>query len=94
MYVVTVLFEVEPADAERFFHRVTQQARDSLEREEACHRFDVCRDPERPERVFLYELYDDKAAFDLHLASPHFLAFDRDAGPITRSKRVEIYELA
>jgi (4S)-4-hydroxy-5-phosphonooxypentane-2,3-dione isomerase len=26
--------------------------------------------------VFLYELYDDKAAFDAHLKTPHFLSFD------------------
>lgn len=29
----------------------------------------------KPATLFLYELYDDRAAFDAHLASTHFKAF-------------------
>ncbi|MGI9463684.1 MAG: putative quinol monooxygenase, partial [Aestuariivirgaceae bacterium] len=53
-----------------------------------CRRFDVCTDPDRPERVFLYEIYDDRAAFDAHLASDHFKAFDAEVVPITLDKVV------
>lgn len=94
MYVVTVRFEVEPAAAAGFLARVRQQAADSLTAEPGCHRFDVCVDPEAPERVFLYELYDDADAFQAHLATAHFLAFDREVGPAVRDKRVETYVLA
>ena len=30
-------------------------------------------------RVFLYEIYTDKAAFDAHLKTDHFLGFDQRA---------------
>ena len=43
--------------------------------EPGCKQFDICVDASKPATVFLYELYDDRAAFDAHLASAHFKAF-------------------
>ncbi|MEM9147117.1 MAG: putative quinol monooxygenase [Pseudomonadota bacterium] len=94
MFVVTVLFEVGEPDAARFLLRMRQQAEDSLRLEPACRRFDVCTDPEQAGRVFLYELYDDRAAFDVHLASAHFRDFDTEVAPIVRSKTVQTWSLA
>ena len=93
MFVVTVLFEVDSTHAEQFRTRVQQQAADSLANEEGCRRFDVCADPSDPARIFLYEIYDDKAAFDAHLSSAHFKAFDAEVGPVTQNKQVGSWEL-
>lgn len=93
MYVVTVTFTVAPEDAAAFVARVKRQAADSLSLEPACRRFDVCLDPETDGRVFLYEIYDDRAAFDAHLASAHFAAFDAEVGPSVRTKKVETWRL-
>ena len=93
MYVVTVVFEVDPQFAADFREAVLRQAANSIELEPGCSRFDVCFDPDRAERVFLYELYDDKAAFDLHLASDHFADFDRRVAPWTVTKTVETWVL-
>lgn len=94
MFVVTVTFETAPEHAATFLARVRQQARDSLANEPGCHRFDVCTDPERPERVFLYELYADAATFQAHLATAHYQAFDAEAGAMLVSKSVETWNLA
>lgn len=94
MFVVTVTFEAEPASAAAFLARVRRQAADSLANEVGCHRFDVCTDPKRPERIFLYEIYADAAAFQTHLASAHFNAFDAEAKPMLRAKTVETWALA
>lgn len=94
MFVVTVDFEVEREESEAFLERVRRQARDSLEREPGCRRFDVCVCATRPGRVFLYELYDDAEAFAAHLASAHFRDFDREVSPVTRSKKVDTWMLA
>lgn len=93
MYAVTVTFEVAPEHAEAFRETVLIQAENSVEREERCRRFDVCADPERPGVVFLYEIYDDAAAFQDHLASPHFKAFDATVGPWLTGKTVETWEI-
>jgi quinol monooxygenase YgiN len=94
MFVVTVTFEAYPEQAAAFLARVHTQAADSLANEEGCHRFDVCIDPRQPERVFLYEVYTDAAAFEGHLATAHFKAFDAEAGPMLRSKAVETWGMA
>ena len=70
------------------------QARTSVEAEEGCVQFDVCTDPDDPTAFFLYELYTDRAAFDAHLASPHFEAFDATVAPWVASKTVHAYERA
>lgn len=76
MYVVTVEFVVKEANVAEFREAMLRQARNSLANEDGCHRFDVCTDPENPRRFFLYELYRDADAFQVHLDSPHFRDFD------------------
>lgn len=88
MYLVAVTFQITPDKAQAFAMRVQQQAVDSLT-EAGCQRFDVWRDPADAGRVFLYEIYDDRAAFDVHLASDHFKAFDAEVGPWITEKRIE-----
>ena len=44
-------------------------------KEAGCLRFDLLRDNEKPNRFFFYEIYDDKAAVDVHKATPHFKAW-------------------
>ncbi len=75
MYVVTVEFAIDPPQFDRFLPLMLDNARRSRENEPGCRQFDVCVDDARPGIVHLYELYDDRAAFDAHLASPHFVSF-------------------
>ena len=91
MYVVTVIFDVVDGMEEQFGERVLRQARDSLEREEACHVFTVSRNPESPGRFFLYEEYTDEAAFQLHLESSHFVQFNEECSGMVKSKTVNTY---
>ena len=75
MYVVTVEFGIDPRQFDQFLPLMLDNARRSREDEPGCRQFDVSVDDARPAVVFLYELYDDRAAFDAHLASPHFVSF-------------------
>ena len=93
MLLVAVTFEIAPDEAELFAHRVQQQAADSLE-EPGCSRFDVWRDPGDDSRFFLFEIYDDRAAFDAHLESMHFKAFDQEVAPWVHSKTIETWTLS
>jgi quinol monooxygenase YgiN len=87
-FVVIVDFRLHAAHVEPFLRAMTDNARASVEREPGCRQFDVCTDPGQPDAVFLYEVYDDRAAFDAHLAAPHFLAFDRLTAPWVKHKTV------
>lgn len=92
MYVVTVTFSVKGDHFDDFLMAVKKQAADSLQQEPDCSLFDVCVN-EDANAVFLYELYTDKQAFDLHLQSNHFAKFNAKVTPWTDSKQVGTWSL-
>jgi quinol monooxygenase YgiN len=91
MFVVTVTFVLKPGTMAAFMPLMRRQAADSLERESACRQFDILTDAGRPDLVFLYEVYDDRAAFDAHLASAHFVSFDTAVRPMIADKQVSTW---
>lgn len=91
MYVVTVAFAAVETKAREFHAAIIANAQASREREPGCRQFDVCIDPDDPSRIFLYELYVDRAAFVDHLASAHFAAFDALVASWVRDKTVRVY---
>jgi len=42
------------------------------------------------DRVVLYEIYDDAAAFEVHKKTPHFALFDRESAPFVATKTVTL----
>ncbi len=92
MFIVTVTFIIKRENLDEFMAAMILQAQNSLSREPACLQFDVCQDQQNPERVFLYEVYSNRAAFDAHLQTPHFLDFDKKVAPWTESKVAEQWE--
>ena len=92
MYVVTVLFTAKAAAVDTFREALIANARASRQREPGCRQFDVAVDPAQPARFYLNELYDDRAAFDAHLASEHFKAFDAQARDWVAEKVVQVFE--
>ena len=93
-YVVTVLFDVEPAHWAPFLEAVRAQAANSLSAEEACLRFDVCLPNDDRHTVLLYEIYTQEAAFRAHLETDHFRTFDAAVAPWVRRKTVTLWTLS
>ncbi|MBC8133039.1 MAG: antibiotic biosynthesis monooxygenase [Deltaproteobacteria bacterium] len=93
MYVVLAEFLVGAEHTVEFQARVVENAQKSKGHEPGCHQFDVAVAPGEPGRILLYELYDDRAAFDAHLKSPHFLAFDAVVKPWIVEKKVRTFQL-
>jgi autoinducer 2-degrading protein len=91
MFAVVVSFKLHPGEGARFLRRVVLNAETSRTVEPGCRRFDVCADADDPDAAFLYELYDSQAAFDAHLASEHFKAFDRETAELVADKTVRTY---
>ncbi len=94
MLVVTVTFDLKPGSSTRFLPLMLNNARASRELEPGCRQFDVCLDPKNPNKVFLYEVYDNDAAFDEHLAAEHFRRFDAEVSTMLESKEVRRFRLA
>ena len=93
MYVVIVFFEAKAEHQAAVRGALLTQARNSLEREKGCRHFDVAQDPVDPASFFLYETYDNEAAFKAHLETEHYKRFNETVSPWTASKRVLTYEL-
>ncbi|MCH2075518.1 MAG: antibiotic biosynthesis monooxygenase [Rhodobacteraceae bacterium] len=91
MFAVVVTFQVKAGHMAEFARLMETNAATSLAQEPGCQRFDVCSDPSRPDEIFLYELYDDRAAFDGHLQSPHFKTFDAAVADMLAAKDVHTY---
>ena len=83
-----VTLHVRPALRERFLAAITTQGATSLEREPGCLQFDVCEDTADSNRFLLYEVYEDRAAFDAHGETPHFAVWQAAAAEcVERSER-------
>ena len=92
-YVVTVAFDVRPGDMGAFLPLVTANARTSVKEEPGCRQFDVVTMSKSVGRVFLYEVYDDEAAFEAHKKTAHFVSFDREGAGLVLRKDVFVGEL-
>ena len=91
MLALVVEFRIDPAHVAAFDTAITANARASRETEPGCRQFDVCRDPADAGLFFLYELYDDEAAIQAHLRSPHYLRMDAATASWVHSKVVRRY---
>lgn len=90
-YAVVVTFQTVPGQMAAFLDLMIENAKTSLAVEAGCQQFDVATDPDRPNEVFLYERYNDRAAFDAHLKAAHFIAFDAASTDMIADKQVSTY---
>ena len=89
-HVVTVVFVARPEHRDDFRRAMIENATASRERESGCRQFDVCESADGA-TIFLYEIYDDEAAFKAHLAADHYLKFNAKVTPWVAEKRVVTY---
>lgn len=91
MYAVCVKFDLNEGQAPKFMPLMRDNAQTSLRNETGCLQFDVLSDPDKPDSVFLYEIYSDRGAFDLHLASDHFQRFDAATTDMIAAKDIQTW---
>lgn len=91
--MIIVDFRLKPGSRSAFRRLVDDNAIASVRDEPGCRRFDVLEPPAESDRVVLYEIYDDRAAFDAHLKTPHFAIFNTASTPHVADKAVTEYAL-
>jgi quinol monooxygenase YgiN len=92
-FVIAVDFKIKPGQMAAFRKLIDENASASVHDEKGCSRFDVCADRKDPNRILLYEIYDDRAAFDVHLKTRHFAVFNEASAPLVADKTVSEYDL-
>lgn len=73
MYVIIAPIQIKEGFKEKFVEAMLDDAKGSVHNEPGCLRFDVIQDAADPNRIWLYEVYVDEAAFQAHLEAPHFI---------------------
>jgi quinol monooxygenase YgiN len=92
-FVLIVDFRVKAGERPAFRKLIDENARQSVKVEPGCRRFDVCEPQGEADRILLYEIYDNRAALDAHIASEHYRHFDRTSASLVTSKRVTMCDL-
>jgi autoinducer 2-degrading protein len=83
MQVLMVNVWVKPGRRDEFIEIIKEDQISTTTKEEGNFQFNVIQDNGDPDRFFLYEVYRDEAALEVHRAAPHFLTY--------REKTAEIY---
>ncbi|MDQ3189077.1 MAG: antibiotic biosynthesis monooxygenase [Pseudomonadota bacterium] len=92
MYAVTVHILIKPEFTAAFRELMLKNARASRASEPACRQFDVTVAPDDANHIFLYEIYDNEAAFDAHRATAHYRDFISGTAPWIVSKKAEFFQ--
>jgi (4S)-4-hydroxy-5-phosphonooxypentane-2,3-dione isomerase len=87
-FAIIVEFRLKPGVRAEFRRLMDVNARLTAQSEPGCRRFDVVEPRGEPDRVMLYEIYDDEAAFEAHLKAAHFLDFDAASAPLVIDKTI------
>ena len=74
-YVIIAEFSVTEAQKSEFLELCSFDSNSSVRDEPGCHQFDALTTEDAPDVVVLYEVYNDKAASEAHLATPHYAIF-------------------
>jgi (4S)-4-hydroxy-5-phosphonooxypentane-2,3-dione isomerase len=91
---IVVEFRLQPGVRSQFRRLIDRNACISAQTEPGCRRFDVLEPEDQPDRVMLYEIYDDDAALEAHMKSAHFAQFDVESAPLLIDKWVIRCDLA
>ena len=87
--MVNALVEATPISGPAL---VNKTCSDSLANEVGCHQFDIAQDPQNPTKIFLYELYDDAVAFEVHRKANHYLEFNDAISGMVNKKSIRLLQ--
>ena len=90
-FVLMVHLQAKPEQREKFMDMALENAAAARSTEPGCQQFDVVVDPEDPNRIAFYEVYDSKAAFETHRETAHFKKYLENAVPLLVSRELTFF---
>jgi|SRR6185312_4928492 len=88
LFVVVVEFHLKEGARPQFRRLIDANADASARSEPGCLQFDVLEPEGDDNRVLLYEVYSDEAAFNAHRQTDHFRTFASQSGALCVGKSV------
>jgi (4S)-4-hydroxy-5-phosphonooxypentane-2,3-dione isomerase len=87
VYVNAVDLVIIPPEMSKFVEAIKENASNSV-KEPGCREFNVLVLANRPNHVFLFEVYDNEAALAAHRETAHFKKFFATAGSMIADRNV------
>ena len=75
-----------------FIPLMKNQAKNSLQNEVGCKRFDICLRKDEPDQVFLYEVYDSLESIEIHRSTEYFKQYSAATADLVAEKVVTTYD--
>jgi autoinducer 2-degrading protein len=95
LITLTVKYTCKPGQAETVLGHLRRMAELVKQHEPGCRAYQISRSVDNPDLLFLYELYEDQAAFDLHAQTDHFKEIIQgEVIPLLETRVRELYTLA
>lgn len=88
LFAIMVDFRLKQDSRPEFRRLIDANADASVRTEPGCLQFDVLEPEGEGDRVLLYEIYTDKAAFEAHLRTEHFRIFAGASEALCMEKNV------
>ena len=88
MFAIVVDFHLKQGARAEFRRLIDANADASVRTEPGCLQFDVLEPEGEGDRILLYEIYCDQAAFEAHLRTEHFRIFNGASEALCREKKV------
>ena len=81
-----VELDIVPGRREDYIARARTHRDNVLKNEPDCRRFDISVPEDSDDKVRLYEVYADQAAFDHHMGTAYMAEYREDTGPMIASR--------
>ena len=78
-YVNAVDLDIVPTELEKYLAAIKENGAATV-KEPGCRQFDILMLASNPNHVFLYEVYDNEAAYQAHRATDHFKKYAATTG--------------
>jgi len=92
-FCLNVKLWLKPERVDDFLRVILEDRQRTLELEPTCKQFTVGKSTKEENVFFLHEEYDDRAAFDAHLQTPHFFLWKQfcESDPFTQPEQVDFF---
>ena len=90
LYINAVNIDVVPGQFENYLAAIKEVGAAAIKTEPGCSEFNITVSQKDPNHLFIFEVYDNAAAFDAHLKSDHYkkyAAAAKESSPNARSTR-------
>jgi quinol monooxygenase YgiN len=88
LYINAVDIDVVPGQIENYLAAIKEVGAATIKTEPGCSVFDITVSQKDPNHLFIFEVYDNAAAFDTHLKTGHYKKYAATAKDIVAKREV------